>query len=281
MSISPSKKTLSRLRKLALLLLFPFAPHALADSNAGVSLWEPYVSGLSISDFQSNSAIPATATLGNVTGRAKSVIGTGSVGVGMEMMPGSLFGFYTATADWYDYWTASGATNVGATLTLSGHLSTSLLTNSDDFWELSFRYAIDGNYLLSFTAFSDGGPAVFHAYSDTMDLTSSILFTPNGANPLLTDFSLSYNPTFATTGAFSESMTASMVVDGAGPMSIDAFNSFHSELASLDPSVTLTSEAGRSVAAIPEPETYAMLVAGLGLLGFAARRRKQKEAAFA
>lgn len=33
------------------------------------------------------------------------------------------------------------------------------------------------------------------------------------------------------------------------------------------------------VAAIPEPETYAMLLAGLGLLGFAARRRKQREAA--
>lgn len=30
---------------------------------------------------------------------------------------------------------------------------------------------------------------------------------------------------------------------------------------------------------VPEPETYAMLIAGLGLLGFAARRRKQKEAA--
>ena len=34
-----------------------------------------------------------------------------------------------------------------------------------------------------------------------------------------------------------------------------------------------------SVAAIPEPETYAMLLAGLGLLGFAARRWKIKEAA--
>jgi hypothetical protein len=27
---------------------------------------------------------------------------------------------------------------------------------------------------------------------------------------------------------------------------------------------------------VPEPETYVMLLAGLGLLGFAARRRKQK-----
>ena len=32
-------------------------------------------------------------------------------------------------------------------------------------------------------------------------------------------------------------------------------------------------------AAIPEPETYAMMLAGLGLLGIAARRRKQKSAA--
>jgi len=30
-----------------------------------------------------------------------------------------------------------------------------------------------------------------------------------------------------------------------------------------------------TVAAVPEPETYAMMLAGLGLLGFAARRRKQ------
>ena len=33
-----------------------------------------------------------------------------------------------------------------------------------------------------------------------------------------------------------------------------------------------------SVAAVPEPETYAMLLAGLGLLGFASRRRNQKHA---
>ena len=32
---------------------------------------------------------------------------------------------------------------------------------------------------------------------------------------------------------------------------------------------------GEHVAAIPEPETYAMLMAGLGLMGFVARRRKQ------
>jgi hypothetical protein len=36
---------------------------------------------------------------------------------------------------------------------------------------------------------------------------------------------------------------------------------------------------GVGVAAIPEPEIYAMLAAGLGLMGFVARRRKQRAAA--
>lgn len=35
---------------------------------------------------------------------------------------------------------------------------------------------------------------------------------------------------------------------------------------------------GVNIAPIPEPETYAMLLAGLGLMGFVARRRKQRTA---
>lgn len=35
---------------------------------------------------------------------------------------------------------------------------------------------------------------------------------------------------------------------------------------------------GAAVVAVPEPETYAMLLAGLGLLGFVARRRRQRDA---
>ena len=59
----------------------------------------------------------------------------------------------------------------------------------------------------------------------------------------------------------------------------------HTSLAYIDVlgDATLISASGHdytttSLAAVPEPETYAMMLAGLGLLGFVARRRKQRTA---
>lgn len=46
-----------------------------------------------------------------------------------------------------------------------------------------------------------------------------------------------------------------------------------------NPLDTVSGSVNFTVAAIPEPETYAMMLAGLGLMGFMARRRKQKLAA--
>ena len=42
---------------------------------------------------------------------------------------------------------------------------------------------------------------------------------------------------------------------------------------------TILLRTAATVAAVPEPETYAMLLAGLGLRGFVARRRQQKNSA--
>jgi len=53
--------------------------------------------------------------------------------------------------------------------------------------------------------------------------------------------------------------------------------SFQANLAGVDPTIGF---GIRQIATtVPEPETYAMLLAGLGLLGLAARRRKQNQAA--
>jgi hypothetical protein len=254
------------------------------SSSAGVSLqvYDPNGAGSSITNFQIDSATPVTETLpgAGVTGNAKSVVATGSVGVGMDLSPSTPYGFYNASANWNDSWSAGAATNVGATLTLNGQISTSLLTSSVGYWDLRFRYAIDGNYLLYFEAWGDGGAARISAQSGGTNITSSIILTTNAGNPLLTDFSLSYNPTFTTTGAFSEFMDAKIMIDDRGPMTIDVFHTFHAELRSLDPAVLLTDETGRSaVLAVPEPETCAMMLAGLGLLGFTTRRRKQKDPA--
>jgi hypothetical protein len=38
------------------------------------------------------------------------------------------------------------------------------------------------------------------------------------------------------------------------------------------------SVGGASVSPVPEPETYALMLAGLGLVGFMARKRKAKAA---
>ena len=273
---------------LALLFVFaPAQPARAADSFASVILTAPTVT--SASDSQLNSPTPATASLlGLATGNAKSIVSTGSVGVEIDVLTGAPIGSYSAGANWHDTWigSGSGSTTAGVTLTLTGQVSTSLLTHYAGFWELSFDYALNGTNYLHFAASGDNGAMSYGANAKGTDISSLVIWTPSTINPLLTDFSLSYNGTAVicavcpvTATVFSDEMYASILVDGDGPITLDAFHTFHAELKSLNPSVTFTNEAGRSVAAIPEPQTYAMLLAGLGLLGFAVRRSKHKEAA--
>jgi len=70
-------------------------------------------------------------------------------------------------------------------------------------------------------------------------------------------FSGSVSSSFATPGEFAMYQKVLVKYDGDGVVSFDS----------------------HQVAAIPEPETYAMLLAGLGLMGFVARRRQRKLAA--
>lgn len=61
-------------------------------------------------------------------------------------------------------------------------------------------------------------------------------------------------------------------LDTSGEHPLNLQSSFGSECWNCAPGRMIT---GGSVVAVPEPETYAMLMAGLGLMGFVARRRKQ------
>ncbi len=52
----------------------------------------------------------------------------------------------------------------------------------------------------------------------------------------------------------------------------------HATFQDLTPTGIRVEFLGSSVTAVPEPESYAMMLAGLGLMGAIARRRKAKVA---
>ena len=88
----------------------------------------------------------------------------------------------------------------------------------------------------------------------------------------------SMNNAYASFGSIGDTLDM-YVVRGASPLSNTSLGGFAQLLGVTDQAVTArvylgdTGEYRLQIAVVPEPETYAMLLAGLGLIGFAARRR--------
>ena len=104
-------------------------------------------------------------------------------------------------------------------------------------------------------------------YPDTLDY-SNMLFNLEPAGPSIPEISLRASPTLPSLGQTS-------VTDlGSGYYRIDSFFDIYFELSDDFGNTWKQADAPMHVSGIPEPETYAMLLAGLGLVGFMARRRR-------
>ena len=141
---------------------------------------------------------------------------------------------------------------------------------------------------MTFTSLYSGGGGHVHLgdypYTDTIRnhdggcCTTPIEITQTGGGAFtLSSLDIIFDSGVTT---FVGSNAAVYTVSGTGYVS---FGTLFAGVTSVMWNAADTSSFGDSVidnveinSAVPEPETYAMLLAGLGMLGFAARRRKQK-----
>jgi len=139
----------------------------------------------------------------------------------------------------------------------------------------------DGTYTAGFSSVH----TVAGSFVDTITFTPTVSGFLNGS--LVTTSSNPATDINFTSGtvngvAFNFSPTGSNewgftnVAYGTGPLVLKLFGIAAPSLAA-GTSITASYGGTLNVSAVPEPETYAMMLGGLGLIGFLARRRKKAE----
>lgn len=189
-----------------------------------------------------------------------------SSGVSLGLAGDSAINAFGLTS--YDANSLSFSFNVGAGVS---SISANFIFASEEFPEYAgsqfadgFAFVVDG---VNYAKFQNGNVVSLKSVVDNTNLIS------NTANTYPIQYD-GFTPMLNVTGILNASLTThtlKIVVADTG-------DSIYDSAAFISGLKAGTATGGGGITApIPEPETYAMLLAGLGLLGVVARRRKQRE----
>ena len=211
--------------------------------------------------------------------------------------PGLAYDFSTTTTAYTDYYSsyykdsaylsATGSDNIAGNkyLIISGTITSSVNTN------ISFSMGARGSFVATSAGFGQSSApqlSSFYFATGSNPLTSVNPFTSVSGQSTYSDLaSLSYSvvggQSLALAAGVSQTFYAAVFAPSA--VSISDFHlGINSDIfATIDTphtprSYDVKTLIGSHIIPVPEPETYAMLLAGLGLMGAIARRRKAKQA---
>lgn len=125
----------------------------------------------------------------------------------------------------------------------------------------SFYFLTDSRGTINISISNDPAPPLLW-YTE---LNSAKLYSATGANPS-NPFGVNFN--IASAAAIGNEIRLTSGIVNAGEYIVSVFGSTNGQWGGYYNGTI-------SVTAVPEPETYAMLLAGLGVVGFAARRRNK------
>jgi hypothetical protein len=152
---------------------------------------------------------------------------------------------------------------------MPGSISQTLATIAGTSYSLSFDFAAspraggERSFMVNLNWGSGGVSQVFTAGSSWG--AGSVNFTPDGQTTLAFE---SLSPVDMPDGAAKRS---GALLDNIAVDALPAFSSFSVQ------GLNLNGLDNGNVAPVPEPETYAMMLVGLGVVGFMARRRRKAD----
>lgn len=207
-------------------------------------------------------ALVVALGLASISVQAADILGLNNTGAGFAA--GTQDTNYavsgTSAVGPYGYVSANGSFPLAGNW-LANDATSSWLTLTSDQGQ-SFDPISDGTYTWTTTFDLTGYDATTASFNGRFLADNSIIATLNGNQIGTVD-------SFTTWGSFSA--TASSFVAGVNTLSFVLTNT---ALSSGNPAGLRVEFLSSNVAAVPEADTYALMLAGLGLMGFVARRKK-------